>query len=130
MKQETRTVERMLIKEQVDSLRDGKVVGYTCTACDKDSITPIVRCPGCGSSDIVTKTFASTGTILTYTIQRVASELFINDVPYAWIVVQLDEGGPRITGWIPYVSRPEEVSVGDKVKITTSYKPGFMFEKA
>ncbi len=115
-------------KEQYNSLRDGKVKGFECVKCHKRSVTPLARCD-CGG-DVVQKTFASTGKVETYTIQRIASEQFINDTPFAWVVVQLDDGGPRVTGWIPYIGKPGEIKIGDKVRLTTSYKPGFMFEKA
>lgn len=118
---------RLSQKEQYDALRDGKMVGFHCPACNKDSITPRARCE-CGGP-LETKEFGTTGTIDTYTIQRIASEQFLNDVPFAWVIVRLDDGGPRVTGWIPYISRKDEISIGDKVRLTTSYKPGFMFEK-
>lgn len=113
-------------KEQYDAIRDGKMIGFHCAACDKDSITPKVRCDCGGRLEV--KEFATTGTIDTYTIQRIAAEQFMNDVPFAWVVVRLDNGGPRVTGWIPYISRDNEINIGDKVRLTTSYKPGFMFE--
>jgi len=113
-------------KEQYDALREGKMVGFHCAQCGTDTITPKARC-ACGGP-LSVREFATTGRVETFTIQRVASEQFLNDVPFAWVVVQLDDGGPRVTGWIPYVSRKEEIKIGDKVRSTTSYKPGFMFE--
>lgn len=117
-------------KEQHESMRDAKMQGYVCRECAHKTVTPLVRCPQCGSRSFETKMFATTGTIATFTVQRVAMEEFLNDVPYAWVVVQLDDDGPRATGWIPFISRSEDIKIGDKVRLTTSYKPGCMFEKA
>ncbi len=116
-------------KEQHNNLRDGKMQGYVCRECGHKTITPMVRCV-CGARSFETKEFATTGKVATYTVQRVAMEEFLNDVPYAWVVVQLDDDGPRATGWIPFVSKHDEIQVGDPVRLTTSYKPGCMFEKA
>lgn len=127
MSDEKRHAHKIPLREQSDSLRDGKVIGYQCPQCGTKSVTPVVRC-ACGGEPEKAE-FANTGTVATYTIQRVASEQFINDVPFAWVVVQLDDDGPRVTGWVPYVSRESDLSIGDKVRLTTSYKPGFMFEK-
>jgi uncharacterized OB-fold protein len=117
-------------KEQHETLRDGKMQGFLCRECSFQTVTPVVRCPECGSRSFETKEFATTGTVATFTVQRVAMEEFLNDTPYAWVVVQLDEGGPRATGWVPFISKSGELKIGDKVKLTTSYKPGCMFEKA
>lgn len=130
MKQEavTKTDHHMdSFKEQHDQLRDGKVTGYHCDACGKDSITPLIRCD-CGGH-ISRKDYASTGTVETFTIQRVAAEQFINDTPFAWVVVQLDDAGPRVTGMMLYIGKASDLQIGQKVKLVSSFKPGFMFEK-
>lgn len=70
-----------------------------------------------------------TGKVLTYTIQQVAPEQFMNDVPYAWVIVEL-EAGVRITGWIPFVASKNDLKIGQKVKLVKSYRLGRIFEKA
>jgi uncharacterized OB-fold protein len=49
--------------------------------------------------------------------------------PHALLIVQ-QEGGPRCTGWMPSVRRPEDVTIGDRVRFVKTYKPGMVFEKA
>ena len=68
------------------------------------------------------------GKVVTYTIQTVAPDPFVNEVPYAWVIVELDKK-IRITGWIPFISSKEELKIGQKVKLVKSYKPGMVFEK-
>jgi uncharacterized OB-fold protein len=126
-KTETKTA-RPTFKEQHDALRDGRMLGYQCTKCGQKTLTPLLRCT-CGNLDLEPREFNTTGTVVTYTVQRVAAEEFLNDVPYAWVIVQIDDG-PRATGWIPFVSRSGELKIGDRVKLTTSYKPGCMFERS
>ncbi|MBI2078840.1 MAG: OB-fold domain-containing protein [Euryarchaeota archaeon] len=125
---ETLTEHGLTLKAQRDAMREGKILGWECTACRHRAITPTARCAKCGSDKVTTATFANDGKVVTFTIQTVASEQFLNEVPFAWVVVELD-GGPRVSGWVPFVSRPGDLPVGQRVRFTPSYKPGMMFEK-
>ncbi len=116
------------LKEQRELLKDGKVVGYHCTACKYDRFDPMNRCPKCKSTKVERRQFSSTGTIVSYTIQAVASEAFLNETPFAFAVIQLDDG-PRVSGWIPWIAKPKDLPLGQKVEYVSSYKPGMMFEK-
>lgn len=118
----------LTLKQQRDAIREGRILGLECRACHERHFTPAVRCRQ-GHTDLEAKEFAKEGRIVTYTIQLVAPEAFINEVPFAWVVVELDRGGPRVSGWVPFVSRPEDLPLGQRVRFTPSYKPGMMFEK-
>ena len=108
--------------------RDGKLAGFQCHACRRTLASPVWRC-ACGGEDIRLKELPPTGVVETYTIQRVAAEEFINEVPFAWAVVRLDDG-TRVSGWIGYVSDPKDLPLGARVRFVASYKPGLQFEKA
>jgi uncharacterized OB-fold protein len=128
---ETSTTQKQLtLKGQRDGMRDGKILGYECGKCKRRQITPMVRCPQCAAVDVKVVEFATTGKVVTYTIQQIASEQFLNEVPFAWVIVELDQGGPRVSGWMPFIARPDDLRAGQKVKFTSSYKPGMQFEKA
>ena len=43
-------------------------------------------------------------------------------------VVEL-EGGGRITGWMPTVRQETDLTIGERVRFTSSYKPGVQFVK-
>jgi uncharacterized OB-fold protein len=116
------------LKEQREMLRDGKVVGFHCNACRHDRFSPMLRCPKCGSSDIARREFSRTGKVESYTIQSVAAETFLNETPFAFALIQLDDG-PRVSGWIPWIAKPKDLATGQKVEYVPSYKPGMMFEK-
>ena len=116
------------LKEQKEALRDGRIVGYQCKGCKLDRFSPMVRCPRCRGTDITTRTFSKTGKVVGYTIQSVASEQFLNETPFAFALVQLDDG-PTISGWIPWIAKPKDLEVGQKVEYVPSYKPGMQFEK-
>ncbi len=117
------------MKAQEEAWRDGRLLGYECNECGVRRMTPMAVCPN-GHDDIQVIEFATTGTVETYTIQQVAAEAFMNEVPFAWAIIALDDGGPRVSGWIPFIARPDDLSLGTKVKYSPSYKPGMRFEKA
>ncbi len=116
------------MKEQTDKMRDGELWGPHCNACGHDQITPMVRCTKCNSRDIVPRQFSATGKVVSYTIQTVAPEVFMNEVPYAFAVIQLDDG-PKVSGWVPFISRASDLPIGDTLQFSPSYKPGMMFDK-
>ncbi|MGI0091878.1 MAG: Zn-ribbon domain-containing OB-fold protein [Nitrososphaerales archaeon] len=109
-------------------IREGKIEGYTCSNCGHKQIDIIDFCPHCHSPDLEKVIFSNKGTVVTYSIQFVAPEQFMNEVPYAWAIIQLDDG-PRITGWIPFISKAADLLIGQRVAFKKSYLPGIVFEK-
>ncbi|MHB8566308.1 MAG: Zn-ribbon domain-containing OB-fold protein [Nitrososphaerales archaeon] len=118
----------LTIKGFQEGIREGKIEGYVCKNCGHKQIDIIDFCPNCHGHDLVLTEFSREGRVLTYTIQFVAPEQFMNEVPYAWVVVELD-GGPRVTGWIPFIQNSADLPVGQRVKFKKSYLPGIIFEK-
>jgi uncharacterized protein len=116
------------LKEQREAMRDGRLVGFHCKGCRLDRVGPMARCPRCRGTDIGTREFSRTGRVVGYTIQSVASEQFLNEAPFAFALVQLDDG-PAISGWIPWIAKPKDLEVGQRVEYVPSYKPGLQFEK-
>ena len=116
------------LKEQKDLLKDGKVVGFHCEACRHDRFSPMLRCSKCGSDKVVRRQFSATGKVVSYTIQSVASEQFLNETPFAFALIQLDDG-PMMSGWIPWIAKEKDLPLGQKVEYVPSYKPGMQFEK-
>lgn len=117
------------MRGQKDLLREGRIVGQECAQCGTRYFTPVIRCVN-GHDALRMKDFATTGKVVSFTVQLVAPEAFLNEVPFAWAVIELDAGGPRVSGWIPFISKAADLSIGQPVKFTPSYKPGMMFEKA
>lgn len=119
---------KVSLEEQKKALRDGRILGFRCGACGHQQVSPLVRCPKCRSDDVAAREFSTTGAVVSYTIQSVASEQFLNETPFAFAIIQLDDG-PRVSGWIPWIARATELPIGAKVRYTPSYKPGMQFEK-
>lgn len=118
-----------LLADVKERLRDGKLTGYRCTSCGHMQATPIFVCPKDGGRKVELVDLPETGVVVTRTIQAVSSEEFINDVPFAFVVVELDNG-VRTTGWVADIRKPDDLPLGAKVRFTPSYKPGVQFEKA
>lgn len=110
------------------AIEEGKMTGFSCAKCGRKGITFAVACPACGSADLQPFTFSGNGRIRAFTILTVPSEQFVNDAPYTYIVVDLDEGC-GVSGWMPDIRSKNDVAVGDRVRFTRSYKRGIVFEK-
>ncbi|MFZ0698967.1 MAG: OB-fold domain-containing protein [Thermoplasmata archaeon] len=85
-----------------------------------------MACPRCGETRLVDTDLSGRGRIVAYTVQNVPGDEFLNDAPYAYVIVELEEGG-RITGWMPTVRRDADLAIGDRVHFSGSYKPGVQF---
>jgi len=122
-------VDRPDIAAYVAGTREGVIRGFTCASCGAASVTAAVVCPKCGSTELRGAEFAREGAVVSYTILAIPPEVWLDEAPYAFVIVQLD-GGPRCTGWMPSVRRPEDLAIGDRVRFLKTYKPGMVFEKA
>ena len=106
---------------------EGRLRGYR-SACGFVTATWGLVCPRCGARDLAETTFSGAGRIAAFTVQTVPSEEFLNDAPYAYVVVDLPEGG-RITGWIGGVRSESELAIGQPVRFLRSYQRGVQFER-
>jgi uncharacterized OB-fold protein len=98
------------------------------SACGFVTATWGLRCPRCGQLDLTEFPLSGKGVVAAYTVQNVPADEFVNDAPYAYVVVDLDEGG-RVSGWMPSVRGVDDLSIGDRVHWVPSYKPGVQFQK-
>jgi len=102
--------------------------GFRCSRCGRRTATWGLACSACGGGPLEETVLAGTGKIVAGTIVAVASDEFVNDAPYAYVVVELDGGG-RVSGWIPRVRTEPEIAPGTAVRFVASYKPGVQFER-
>ncbi|MCI4336712.1 MAG: OB-fold domain-containing protein [Thermoplasmata archaeon] len=84
-------------------------------------------CPRCGQRDLVEFDLDRRGRIVACSVQHVPSDEFLNDAPYAYVVVELDGGG-RVTGWVATARTDDALAIGDPVHFVSSYKSGVQFE--
>jgi uncharacterized OB-fold protein len=83
-------------------------------------------CPQCGQRDLAEAQLSGHGRLVAFTVQNVPGEEFLNDAPYAYVVVELDEGG-QITGWIDGIRSESDLHGGQRVAWAPTYKPGVHF---
>jgi len=99
--------------------------GIRCS-CGFTTATWILVCPRCGGRELREVDLPQRGRIVAFTVQTVPSDEFLNDAPYAYVVVDL-EGGGRISGWIDGIRSDAELAIGGEVRWTPTYKPGIHF---
>ena len=116
------------ISDFEQNIRAGRLVGYVCGQCGHRGLTFTLLCPRCHSEKLSPFTFKGSGTVRTYTLLSVPSEKFVEDAPYAYVVVDLDEGGST-SGWMTEVHSPAEIAVGDRVVFARDGKKGIAFRK-
>lgn len=107
---------------------DGKLRGFRCTDCGLVTATWGLACSRCGHRELTETELSTKGKVVAFTILTVPGEEFLNDAPYAYVVVDMDGGG-RITGWMPSVRAESDIKIGDPVHYVTGYKPGVQFAK-
>ena len=117
------------VEEWVHSYEGGGPLrGLRCPACGLITATWGLACSRCGRFPLDETDLAAKGKVVAFTILTVPGDEFLNDAPYAYVVVDLDGGG-RVTGWMPSVRAENEIGIGDRVHFVTSYKPGVQFAK-
>jgi uncharacterized protein len=107
---------------------DGRLRGFRCRNCHLVTATWGLACPRCGASDREEAELSHRGKVASYTILHVPGDQFLNDAPYAYVVVELDGGG-RVTGWMPGVRSESEIEIGMRVVYAPSYRPGVQFSR-
>ena len=87
-----------------------------CTQCGHWRHVPRELCPECGSGDWEWARSSGKGTVFTWsTIYRPLHPGFMNDAPYATVVVELEEG-PRVLTWLVDVP-PDEIAFDMPVEV-------------
>ena len=80
------------LKGFFEEARAGRLTGIRCGRCSALAIPPKEFCEQCQQRDWKPVPLSGTGTIVSYTVIRVAPRGRGGEVPYAVAVVRLDEG--------------------------------------
>ena len=90
------------------------LIGTRCTTCDSYFYPPRSFCPTCRrEGKIVEHQFKGTGTVVTFSIIRSASDQFNDLTPYVIAIIELDEG-TRLTSQV--ICDIDEIQIGMPVK--------------
>jgi hypothetical protein len=88
-----------------------------CTQCGAFRYFTSPICPECSSFDFRWEPVSGRATIYTFSVvHRPPSDAWIDDVPYVYAVVKLEEGPLMPTNIVG--CRPDEVKIGTEVKVT------------
>lgn len=80
------------LKSFFDEARAGRLTGIRCGRCGALAVPPKEFCEGCQQRDWHPVPLGGGGTIVSFTVIRVAPRGRADEVPYAIAVVKLDEG--------------------------------------
>ncbi|MDR2854701.1 MAG: Zn-ribbon domain-containing OB-fold protein [Methanomicrobiales archaeon] len=90
------------------------LIGTHCTTCNTYYYPPRILCPKCRrEGKVVEHQFKGTGTVVTYSIIRSASDQFNDLTPYVIAIIELDEG-TRLTSQV--ICEIDEMYIGMPVK--------------
>jgi len=103
--------------EFIEAAKAGNVLARKCTKCDELHLATVYFCKKCGSKEFEDSILKGTGKVVTYTIMTVPPAGFEDFTPYAWVVMELDDSGIRISGFLPNIEKPENLPIGTAVKV-------------
>ena len=120
--------------EFIDAAKAGNVLARKCIKCGELHLATVYFCKKCGSKGFSNSTIKGAGKVVTYTIMTVPPAGFEDLVPYAWVVMELDDTSEiinpiRISGFLPNIQKPEDLPIGTAVKVIDFDNHGILLEK-
>ena len=115
--------------EFIEAAKAGNVLARKCTKCDELHLATVYFCSKCGSKEFEDSILKGTGKVVTYTIMTVPPAGFEDYTPYAWVVMELDDSGIRISGFLPNIEKPEDLPIGTAVKVVGFDERGIVLER-
>jgi len=120
--------------EFIDAAKAGNVLARKCTKCGELHLATVYFCKKCGSKGFSNSTIKGAGKVVTYTIMTVPPAGFEDLVPYAWVVMELDDTSEsinpiRISGFLANIQKPEDLPIGMAIKVVGFDERGIVLEK-
>ena len=116
--------------EFIEAAKTGNVLARKCIKCDELHLATVYFCSKCGSKEFENSILKGTGKVVTYTIITVPPAGFEDLAPYAWVVIELNDSGIRISGFLPNIQKPEDLQIGAVVKVVDFDNRGIVLEKS
>ena len=116
--------------EFIEAAKTGNVLARKCIKCDELHLATIYFCSKCGSKEFEDSILKGTGKVVTYTIMTVPPAGFEDLTPYAWVVMELNDSGIRISGFLSNIQKPEDLQIGAIVKVIDFDNRGIVLEKS
>ena len=120
--------------EFIDAAKAGNVLARKCVKCGELHLATVYFCKKCGSKGFSNSTIKGTGKVITYTIMTVPPAGFEDLVPYAWVVMELDDTSElmnpiRVSGFLPNIQKPEDLPIGTAVKVVSFDARGIVLKR-
>jgi len=120
--------------EFIDAAKAGNILARKCIKCGELHLATVYFCKKCGSKGFSNSTINGAGKVVTYTIMTVPPAGFEDLVPYAWVVMELDDTSEfinpiRISGFLPNIQKPKDLPIGTAVKVIDFDNHGILLEK-
>ena len=115
--------------EFIEAAKAGNVLARKCTKCDDLHLATVYFCKKCGSKEFEDSILKGTGKVVTYTIMTVPPAGFEDLAPYAWVVMELNDSGIRISGFLSNIQKPEDLQIGAIVKVIDFDNRGIVLGK-
>lgn len=120
----------MLSKEEfINYTKEGKILARKCTKCGHLHLVTTYFCQNCGNKGFENAIVDGKGTVVTYTIITVPPEGFEKYVPYAWVVMKVDNSELSISGFMGGIKSPADLPLGTKIKIVDHDERGIILQK-
>ena len=97
-------------------LKDGRLMGSRCAACEHLSFPPRADCPACRHGEFAYAEMTGQGTVVTYTTIAAAPAGFEDEVPFTVGVIDLVETG-RLLAWFGETIPEAEIAIGMEVQV-------------
>ena len=115
--------------EFIEAVKAGNILARKCTKCDELHLATVYFCKKCGSKEFEDSILKGAGKVATYTIMTVPPAGFEDLVPYAWVVIELDDSDLRVSGFLPNIKKPEDLPIGAAVKVADFDDRGIVLKK-
>ena len=116
--------------EFIEAAKTGNVLARKCIKCNELHLATVYFCSKCGSKEFEDSILKGTGKVVTYTIMTVPPAGFEDLTPYAWGVMELNDSGIRISGFLSNIQKPEDLQIGTIVKVIDFDNRGIVLEKS
>jgi len=115
--------------EFIEAVKAGNVLARKCIKCDELHLATVYFCSKCGSKEFENSILKGTGKVVTYTIITVPPAGFEDLAPYAWVVMELDDSGIRVSDFLQNIQKTGDLPIGAAVKVVDFDDRGIVLEK-
>jgi len=102
-------------------IKEKKLMAAKCRQCGTMHLPPRPACSNCYSKELSWTQLETRGKLVTYTVIYIAPEQFQKNAPYAYGIIEL-ENGLRIPGMIKNIEH-EKLKVGTELEVDFEVEP-------